>query len=78
MKNEAIINFTKNEIKSGLEKLNDGCQLLFKRMYSHNNLNATIQEAVDGMDIEKLDWALSQVQRSLQNPNLLRQQLEDK
>lgn len=78
MKNEAIINFTKNEIKSGLEKLNDDCQMLFKRMYSHNNLNLTIQEAVDGMEIEELDWALSQVQRSLKNPKSLREQLEAK
>lgn len=72
MKNETVVNFTKNEIKEGLMKLNDDCQMLFKRMYSHNNLDRNIEEVVDHMPVDKLEWALSQVERSLKNPKSLR------
>ena len=72
MKNPTIINFTRGEIKSGLHKLNDGCQTLFKRMYARVGDDVPIDEVVDGMPSDNLEWALTQVQNSLKNPKLLR------
>ena len=76
--NEKVIVFMKDEIKKGLALLNDDCVLLFKRMYSHNNLEASIDEAVENMPTDELDWALSQVERSLKNPKLIRLDMSGK
>lgn len=63
--NEKLAEFARKEIKEGLKKLDNVHFLLFKRMYSHNNLDATIDEAVDNMKDEQLDLALGQVERTL-------------
>lgn len=43
----------------------DAQQLLFKRMYSHKNLEFSVNDVVDAMDDDKLDLAVDQVQRTL-------------
>ena len=63
--NEQLINFARNELKEGLAQLTDANRLLFKRMYSHNNLDLPINEVVDKMPEDKLDWAMQQVSRTL-------------
>lgn len=63
--NKTISNFTRDKIKSGLNKLPSGYQLMFKRMYSANDLNMDIYKVVDNMPDEKLDWALTQVETTL-------------
>ncbi|GAG27163.1 unnamed protein product, partial [marine sediment metagenome] len=42
-------------------------QLLFKRMHagSSHNFGIDINKVVDEMPVDKLDWAMQQVQRSL-------------
>ena len=40
-------------------------QLMFKRMYSHKDLNKPILEVVDDLPIEKLKTALSQIENTL-------------
>lgn len=40
-------------------------QLLFKRMYSHTNLELPINDVIDNMPIEKIKRALSQVETTL-------------
>lgn len=55
----------REEIKSGLAQLTDAHRLLFKRMYSHENLEADINDVVDDMPDDKLTHALSQVERTL-------------
>ncbi len=65
--NEKIENFARQEIKNGLSKLPESNQLMFKRMYNKGNLNTDINEVVDNMPEEKLDWALQQVERTLNN-----------
>lgn len=66
--NEELQAFARAELKSGLEQCTDGEQLLFKRMYSHGNLEADIIEVVDAMPDDKLDWAMQQVKRTLTSP----------
>ena len=63
--NEHLQNFARTELKNGLAKLPESHSLLFKRMYSHKNLEAHINDVVDAMPEDKLDWAMQQVQRSI-------------
>ena len=63
--NSELQEFARQSLKEGLAQLPDNHQLMFKRMYSHKNLEADINDVVDSMPEGKLDWAMSQVQRSL-------------
>ena len=64
--NKTVSAFIRDRLKKGLSHLPEDSQHLFKRMYSPNNLEAPIEEVVDHMPDEKLDWALTQVEQSLQ------------
>ena len=57
--------FARHTIKEGLAQLPDVCVLLFKRMYSPGNLELPIEEVVDKMPEDRLDWAMQQVENSL-------------
>lgn len=52
-------------IKNDLKKLPESNHLIFKRMYSPGNLDAKIEDVVDRMPVENLDWAMMQVKNSL-------------
>lgn len=67
--NKTVIEFTRKQIKEGLVGLPDSWQMLFKRMYSHTNLELPINEVVDNMPVSKLDFALTQVEKSIQKLN---------
>ena len=63
--NEDLLIFAKTKLIDGLKKCNKDQQFLFKRMYSHDNLDREIEDVVDLMDHEKIDWAMQQVQRTV-------------
>ncbi len=63
--NDTLRAFAKQQLKDGLAQCTEQQQLLFKRMHSHKNLEATIDEAVDAMPDDRLDWAMQQVERTL-------------
>ncbi len=63
--NETLQKCARSELKKGLAKLPKARQLLFKRMYSHKNLDADINDVVDNIPEDKLDTALQQVERTL-------------
>lgn len=63
--NDQMQEFARTALKEGLAKLSGSQQLLFKRMYSHTDLTKHINDVVDAMPQEKLDWAMQQVQRTL-------------
>lgn len=63
--NKTVSDFTREQIKMGLKQLPENWQLMFKRMYSHENLELDLEIIVDNMPDEKQDWALSQVENSL-------------
>jgi hypothetical protein len=54
----------RTEIKRILSKLEDKNRLVFKRMYSHLDLDKDINLVVDEMPAPKLDWALQQCKNS--------------
>lgn len=63
--NEILADFARQNIKEGLAKCTPEQIVFFKRMYSHENLEAETESVVDNMPKEKLDWAMQQVQRQL-------------
>lgn len=73
MKNNTLINAAKNILKELLAKCNPAQQMMFKRMYCHTNLELPINEAVDQMDVNKIDHAITQTERSILNSKLLMQ-----
>lgn len=71
--NNTLKTYAKSQILNGLLKLPDGWQEKFKLMYGRNGGKRsvedakamTIEEVVEEMSEEKLDWALSQIENSL-------------
>ena len=66
MKNETIKNLAKEMLKELLSECTDGQQLMFKRMYCDKNLELSINEAVEQMADDKIDWAITQVERTVE------------
>ena len=64
--NEELQNHARTKIKSGLDQCSDEQQKIFKRMYSHDDLTREINDVVDNMPSEKLDWAMQQIARTLE------------
>jgi hypothetical protein len=64
--NNQLQKFARETLKDGLSQLSENQQLLFKKMYSPNNLDLNIFKIVDNMSEEKLDWAIQQVERTLE------------
>lgn len=63
--NEHLAIFARQTIKEGLQVCSDVQLGLFKRMYSPNDLNLHIDTVVDNIPVEKLSWAMTQVQNSI-------------
>ena len=57
--------FARQTIKEQLTICTEAQQLIFKKMYSHDDLELDINTVVDNMEASKLDWAMKQVQRTL-------------
>ena len=57
---------TREELKEGLYSLNEDQKLMFKRMYSHKNLERCLDDVVDAMSEERISIALSQVNRTIE------------
>lgn len=71
MKNETIIKLSKDKLKELLSECSDNQQLTFKRMYCHKNLELSINDAVDQMEDEKIDWAMTQVEKTVEKNRLI-------
>ena len=63
--NNQLQSYARQNLKDGLAQLPNSNQLLFKRMYANGDLSLQINEVVDLMEEDKLDWAMQQVERSL-------------
>lgn len=64
--NDLLQALARSTLKAGLAKLREGDRFIFKKMYSSDNLSAKIDDVVDAMPEDRLDWAMRQVQRSLE------------
>ncbi len=65
--NETLKNSAKDYLKSLLAKCSEAQQLMFKRMYCHKNLDLPINEAVDQMADDKIDWTVTQCEKTVAN-----------
>lgn len=65
--NDTFKNAGKEILKDLLSKCNQDQQFMFKRMYCHKNLALPINEAVDNMADDKIDHAITQCERTVQN-----------
>jgi hypothetical protein len=63
--NPTLSAFARQQLKEGLAKLNPENHRMFKLMYSHKDLEKPIDDVVDAMPDDKLDWAMQQVERSV-------------
>lgn len=65
MRNETLIKAGRNILKELLAQCTEGQQMMFKKMYSPKNLELPINDAVDKMNPDKIDWAISQCENTL-------------
>lgn len=63
--NGTLSNAGKQILKDLLEKCTEPQQMMFKRMYSHENLELNINDAVDQMDENKISFAITQCERTV-------------
>ena len=63
--NKSLEAAARASIKLGLSQCTEDEIHLFKRMYSHNNLELPIDDVVDNMVGYKLNTAMSQVEKTL-------------
>lgn len=64
--NKTLSEFARQQLKQNLAQCTQAQCHLFKQMYSYQNLELPINEAVDAMPDDKLDWAMQQVERTLE------------
>ncbi len=67
--NKTLAESGRKILKELLSQCTEGQQMMFKRFYSHKNLELTINEAVDQMDETKIDHAISQCERTVEKNN---------
>jgi hypothetical protein len=68
--NQVLINTIKTDIISGLYQCTNDQKLIFKRMYSHNDITAPIGVIVNRMPVDRLKHALRQVERTLKDNSI--------
>jgi hypothetical protein len=75
--NDTLQKFARQQLKEGLARLPESSHIMFKRMYAGTgtgkqegmclpgDLDRDINEVVDAMPAERLDWAMQQIERSI-------------
>ena len=63
--NNILESFARQWLRRNIVKCTKEQQHRFKLMYSHDDMDRTINEMVEYMDVEKLDWAMQQTERTL-------------
>ena len=62
---EKIEAFRRQELKNLLAQCTVEQRILFKRMYSHTNLEKDINSVVDVMPDAKINWAIQQCENTV-------------
>lgn len=70
--NKTLESFARDQIKVGLAQLTEQNHHIFKWMYSPRDLTKPINDVVDEMPATQLNWALEQVERSLEKNRCLK------
>jgi len=64
--NKILQAFARTMLKAGLAECSIEQQNMFKRMYANGNLEISINDVVDKMPEIRLDWAMLQVEATIQ------------
>ena len=64
--NKTIDDFARSQILDGLRKLSEDRQKKFKQMYLFDNMDASIDDVVQNIPADKLDWAWTQIERTIE------------
>ncbi len=64
--NKTIENMIKVKMKELLLQCTPEQHLMFKRMYHANDINVSINEAVDNLSPIQLDLAMTQIERTIE------------
>lgn len=67
MINETLIKISRDILKKLLELCNEKERKMFNRMYYPQKLDATIEEAINHIDRNKIDLAITQCQNTLRD-----------
>ena len=62
--NETMEQFARNKILEGLNALESRHHLLFRRMYSHDDLNRSLDDVVSRIPLDRLSLALTQIENT--------------
>lgn len=63
--NNQLQKYARDTLKDGLSKCTDAQRHLFKLLYGDKDTKIHINEVVDQIPEDRLDWAMRQVQRTL-------------
>jgi len=63
--NKKLQDYAKQDLRRNLAKCTEKQKLMFKRMYAKGNLDLPMKTVIDNMEMEHLDRAMRQVQRTL-------------
>ena len=64
--NKKLADFMRNEIKKGLSRCTQQQQYMFRRCFSHNNLELPLNDIVDNIPEDNLNVADGLVKRTLE------------
>jgi len=67
--NKQLEAYARKTLKEDLAKCTEDQQIIFKRLYFPENLKTPINDVVDRMPIDRLSWAMEQVERTLGKNN---------
>jgi len=63
--NKTLSDFARQYLKRNLVRLEPANHHVFRLMYSHRNMDRPLDDVVDAMSDDKLDWAMTQIKNSL-------------
>lgn len=70
MRNPTLIKTAQDILKGLLSQCSEEEQMMFKKMYSHQNLELPINDVVNNMDPSKMDWAITQCETTINKRKL--------
>lgn len=75
--NKILQEFAREQLKKSLHKCYPTQRRMFARMYSHKNLFLSVDEMVDEMPADRLDWAITQVDNTVKGNEKLLEEYYD-
>lgn len=69
MTNETLIKISKEILKNLLSLCNESERKIFNKMHSPENIDASIDDIINNIESNKIDWAITQCENTLKKGN---------